>query len=147
MKNKFLKFSILVIFVLIGIQGIPFDLTNPPEQTVLSWDSPHTQALFTRACADCHSHQTQWPWYSHIAPISWFTKNHVDEGRESMNISIPDHAELDEIEHQIHKGEMPLWSYTLLHPEARLSEIEKKELIEGLNKTLSAQTEPLLPLQ
>lgn len=131
--------------LMIGIQFLPYDLTNPQEKIGLNWDTPRTQELFKRACADCHSHQTVWPWYSHVAPISWFTKNHVVEARESMNISIPDHAEPEEIEHQIRKGEMPLWSYTLLHPEARLTDAEKKELIEGMNKTLETNPSLIAP--
>ena len=62
-----------------------------------------------------------------------------------MNISIPGHAEPEEIEHQIRKGEMPLWSYTLLHPEARLTDAEKKELIEGMNKTLETNPPIIAP--
>ncbi len=137
MKSKLFKFFLFSFSLFIALQFIPVDLTNPPEQTTLQWNNPRTQELFNRSCADCHSHHTQWPWYSHIAPISWFTKDHVIEGRDSMNISIADHAEADEIEHEIKTGEMPLWSYTLLHPKAKLTESEKKELIDGLYKTLS----------
>lgn len=124
----------LVVFVL--IQFIPFSITNPPEKTEILWDSPQTQALFKRACADCHSHQTIWPWYSHIAPVSWFTRQHVRDGREAFNISEETDFDIDEIRYQIRKNKMPLPRYLWMHPEAKLSEDEKEALIQGLQKTL-----------
>ncbi|MES2310056.1 MAG: heme-binding domain-containing protein [Verrucomicrobiota bacterium] len=140
-RSRFIKISIVGLLLMIGIQFIPLDLTNPPEKTSVPWDSPRTETLFRRACADCHSHQTIWPWYSHVAPVSWYTLNHVKEAREAMNVSIPDHAEPDEIAHQIRKEKMPLLNYKLLHPESRLTDEEKKDLIEGMKKTLGSSTE------
>ena len=90
-----------------------------------------------RTCADCHSHETRWPWYAHVAPVSWLVEHDVREGREHFNVSAwdagPGHA--DEAAHELEEGEMPLWFYTPLHPEARLSDGEREELLAGLRAT------------
>lgn len=121
--------------VFAGIQLVPAARTNPPVEVTVDWDSPRTRELFYRACADCHSHETRWPWYSRIAPVSWLVANHVRDGRLDMNISVPDEVDPVEAAHQIRNGEMPPADYQLMHPEARLTEAEKKELISGLRKT------------
>jgi hypothetical protein len=71
------------VILLVGIQVIPYGRshTNPPVTGEPAWDSPKTRELAVRACYDCHSNQTVWPWYSHIAPISWLVQQDVDEGR------------------------------------------------------------------
>jgi len=123
------------LLAFIGIQWIPCPTKNPPVETRVQWDSSRTRDLFHRACADCHSNETVWPWYSRIAPVSWFVSGHVMKAREDFNVSVPGDIEIDEIVHQIRKGDMPLDSYLWMHPAARLTEQEKKELIEGLKKT------------
>ncbi|MCX7782465.1 MAG: heme-binding domain-containing protein, partial [Meiothermus sp.] len=76
--------------VLLAIQLVPYgrDHQNPPVVAEPPWDSPQTRALFVRACADCHSNQTRWPWYSHIAPVSWLVQRDVEEGRSKLNLSL-----------------------------------------------------------
>jgi hypothetical protein len=73
--------ALVVLFVL--IQLIPYgkDHTNPKIISEVKWDSPQTKETFMRACGDCHSHETKWPWYSNIAPLSWSIYHHVEEGR------------------------------------------------------------------
>ena len=91
-----------------------------------------------RACGDCHSNETKWPWYSNIAPLSWSIYNHVMEGREHFNVSmwgIQKKNEGEDAAEEVEEGKMPLKSYLLAHPEARLSDAEKKELIAGLKRT------------
>lgn len=121
--------------VFAGIQFVPCARTNPPVEVAVDWDSPRTRELFYRACGDCHSHETLWPWYSRIAPVSWLVSNHVREGRRDMNISVPDEVDVTEAVDEIREGNMPPADYKLLHPEARLTEAEKKELVSGLKKT------------
>jgi len=135
---KKILLALVVLFVL--IQFIPYgkDHTNPPVIAEPNWDSPRTKELFMRACGDCHSNETKWPWYSNIAPLSWSIYHHVVEGREHFNVSMWGHQKKNEGEdaaEEVEEGEMPLKSYLLAHPEARLSDSEKKELIEGLKKT------------
>ena len=62
--------AVAVVLALL-IQLIPVNHTNPPVVTQVAWDSPQTEALFTRACGDCHSNKTTWPWYSYVAPVSF----------------------------------------------------------------------------
>jgi len=124
----------------IGIQFIPYgkDHTNPDVVATPKWDTPQTQELFMRACGDCHSNETKWPFYSNIAPISWFIYNHVQEGREHFNVSmwgIQKKNEGEDAAEELEEGEMPLATYLLAHPEARLSENERAALIRGLKNT------------
>lgn len=121
--------------VFVAIQFVPCPLQNPPVEVSVDWDSPRTRELFYRSCADCHSNETVWPWYSRIAPVSWFTRGHVVDGRLDLNISERGEIEVDDLVRQIRKGKMPLASYTWLHPDARLTAEEQDELIRGLEKT------------
>lgn len=104
---------------------------NPPAEVLSS---------LKKACYDCHSNETKWPWYSQIAPVSWWTANHVVEGREHLNFSTfaqlspGDRAEaLEEAGEAIQEGEMPMSSYLWMHPEAKLSGEEKQALLAWLS--------------
>lgn len=124
------------------IQLVPYGRThtNPPVQTTPSWDTPQTKALFARACADCHSNETKWPWYSNVAPLSWFLQQHVNEGRSTFNASIPGFGEeAGEAAEAVENGGMPLSTYLPLHPEARLTEAEQRQLIVGLTATFGSE--------
>jgi len=123
------------VVVFAAIQFVPVARTNPPVELEVAWDSPRTRDLFYRACADCHSHETRWPDYSKVAPVSWLVSNHVRDGRRDMNISMPDEVDVTEAVAQIRENRMPPTDYQLMHPEARLDEKEKAELISGLKKT------------
>lgn len=129
----------LVLGLLIIIQFVPYgrNHTNPPVRQEPVWDSPQTAALARRACFDCHSNQTVWPWYSNIAPVSWLVLRDVDEGRSKLNFSEWDLPQKDaeEAAEQVQKGEMPPWFYLPAHPQARLSTQEKQALIRGLQAT------------
>lgn len=130
----------------IAIQFIPYgkDHTNPPVMSEPQWDSGRTKELFTRACADCHSHETKYPWYSNIAPVSWLVSHDIEEGREHFNVSmwgIQKKNEGKDAAKEVRGGDMPMWFYTIPHPEAKLSDNEKQELISGLEKTFGSETE------
>ena len=129
-----------LVVVIVALQLIPYgrNHANPPVQTEPQWDSPRTRELFVRACADCHSNETVWPWYSNLAPVSWLVQHDVDEGREKFNIS-DGRGEADESAEKVSNGEMPLPIYTLMHPEAKLSASEKQELIQGLQATFGGE--------
>jgi mono/diheme cytochrome c family protein len=136
MKLKILL-SLAVFAVL--IQFVPYgQSTNPPVLAEPAWDSPDTRQLFFRACADCHSNETKWPWYSRIAPIAWLVRYDVDEGREHLNVSAwgkQRKNEGSEAAKAVREGEMPPWQYLLPHPEARLSDTEQAALVRGLVAT------------
>ena len=91
-RHTRLRRSLLVVagvlaVLFIGIQLIPINRTNPPVTTQIMWDSPQTEALARRACMDCHSNETTWPWYSYVAPVSWLVYLDTQRGRDEMNLS------------------------------------------------------------
>ena len=125
---------------LLAAQLVPYghDHTNPSVTAEPSWDSPHTRLLAKRACFDCHSNETRWPWYSHLAPSSWLLQNHVDEGRSALNFSefgkrFEDAHEAGET---VRDRSMPPRSYLLFHPDARLSVAEREQLARGLDLSI-----------
>ena len=137
-----MKFKILSILIVagVGIQFIPYgkDHINPPVVSEPQWDSPKTRQLFFRACSNCHSNTTTWPWYSSVAPVSWLIQHDVDEGREHFNVSMWGEQKKNEghdAAEELEAGEMPPWVYVMGHPEAKFSESERGELIQGLAVT------------
>lgn len=128
--------------ILIGIQFVPFGrpTPNPPTLREPRWDAPRTRELAVRACYDCHSNETRYPWYSHVAPVSWLVNKDIEGARGQVNFSEWDRVQrgAGEAIQVIEKGEMPLPIYVPLHPEARLSSDERQALIDGLRATLEA---------
>lgn len=130
----------IILIVLVGgfllIQLVPYgrNHSDPPVVAEPQWDSPQTRELAQRACFDCHSNETMWPWYSNIAPVSWLVQRDVEEGREHLNFSEwgRGHEEADEMAEVIYEGSMPPSYFLITHPEARLSEAEKQTLAGGL---------------
>ena len=113
--------------------------TNPPVilDFIAAARPPATVATTIRAaCYDCHSSETKWPWYSHIAPVSWLIVADTDEGREHLDFSDwPDEParaakKLDRINEVLDYREMPPKKYTLIHADARLTEIQRKEIMD-----------------
>ena len=142
--SKIKTIAISVVLLGVVIQLVPYgeDHTNPQVVQEPQWDTPKTRALFMRACADCHSNETKWPWYSNIAPVSWLVQHDVDEGREHFNVSNWLHQKKnkgDEAAEEVREGDMPPLVYLPAHPEARLSKIEKKELVTGLINTFGEE--------
>jgi hypothetical protein len=136
MRNRILL-GLIAIGVL--IQLIPFghQHTNPTVIQEPAWDSPQTRDLARRACFDCHSNQTVWPWYSNVAPVSWLNQRDVDGGRRHLNFSQWNRPQkhAGHVIQEIKTGDMPLWFYLPMHAAARLSETEKAALIAGFQKT------------
>jgi hypothetical protein len=128
------RVALIAAGVLVAIQLIPLPRTNPPVESALP--APReVQAILDRACMDCHSHATTWPWYAYVAPISWLVVYDTHEAREHLNLSKWDsyspqrqrkkiRAMWDEVE----DGEMPLPPYLLMHPEAKLDDADKATL-------------------
>ncbi|HSJ85045.1 MAG TPA: heme-binding domain-containing protein [Acidimicrobiia bacterium] len=130
------------VFVL-AIQFIPYGRAhaNPPVQAEPVWSSSETRELTVRACFDCHSNETEWPWYSNIAPVSWLVQRDVDQGRAKANwsewASDPDDESSESAETVI-DGSMPPGLFTILHPEARLTDAEVDALVAGLESTFGS---------
>ncbi|MGH9494157.1 MAG: heme-binding domain-containing protein [Candidatus Sulfotelmatobacter sp.] len=131
---------IATAIVLIAIQFFPVDRTNPPVDPAKSFYATENvpqklQNVFRRSCSDCHSNQTNWPWYTHVAPVSWLVAHDVHEGRRKLNFSqwgdYPakkrDHK-TEEICNNILDSEMPDSKYTLIHRNARLTEDEREAI-------------------
>jgi hypothetical protein len=140
MKRPILIGFVGLIGVFLLIQLIPYGRqhTNPPVVKEPNWDSPETRDLAVRACFDCHSNEVVWPWYSHVAPISWLVQRDVEEGREHLNLSDWEYNKKSaEIVGTIKEGEMPLPIYLITHPEARLTAAEKAALITGFTETIA----------
>lgn len=141
MSRTWRRFLTVSAVVLVGIQFVPVARSNPPvEETVPAPAEVH--AILRRACMDCHSHETVWPWYARIAPVSWLLARDVREAREHVNFSqwnrlTPnerrEHAE--DIWEEVARGSMPLGIYVLMHSEAHLTDDDKKQ-IEVWTKTL-----------
>lgn len=130
----------LPIVLFLAIQLIPVWLlqNNPPVIAEPAWDSPETRALAQRACFDCHSNETAWPWYSRVAPVSWLITFDTIRGRRNLNFSEwgGEREGVEDIAELINNGEMPPANYLPLHPEASLTEAEKQQLIAGLQASL-----------
>lgn len=136
--RRYLLLGLLGLFVL--IQFIRPDKSVPSveaSQDICAMLAPPAEVatMLKAACYDCHSYQTRYPWYSQIAPVSWWLANHISEGREHVNfntfgaMSPGDRLELlAECSEIVLDGEMPLRSYTWAHPEARLSPEQRRLL-------------------
>ena len=137
-KNLIRLVGVLVgLFVLLQLLNFlpPFSKSNPPVTNTVSWDSARTEQLMRDTCMDCHSNETVWPWYSYVAPVSLLVAHDVNDGREQLNISTGHRINVREMVEVIEKGEMPPAVYLPTHPEARLSDSEKQELIAGIRAT------------
>jgi mono/diheme cytochrome c family protein len=128
----------LAVFAL--IQLIPFgrEHVNPATVSEPQWSSPEARALVKQNCFQCHSNETNWTWYSNIAPASWLIQWDVNEGRQKFNFSDwnKNPGELDEMVQVIQEGEMPPVQYTIFHPSAVLNAQQKEALIQALKSSI-----------
>ena len=113
------------------IQCIPVARNNPPVELDIP-ASPEVKTVLRRACYDCHSHETIWPWYSHIAPMAWLVERDVRNGRQKLNFSTWNRystkqqvKKLRESWREVAQQQMPPWLYTTPHPQARLSAADR----------------------
>ena len=132
------------IAALVIAQLIPVSRDNPPVESEVPV-TPEARAVLVRACFDCHSNQTVWPWYSRVAPASWLLAKDVREGRDDLNFSAWSryspkkqrkllHKSLEEVK----EAEMPLWIYLVGHPEARLSQADREILRHWVDDRIAA---------
>ncbi len=148
----------IALVVLAAIQIIPVSRANPPVIREPVWDSAETRDLAVRACYDCHSNETVWPWYARIAPASWIAWYDVTEGREALNFSdwdrhldddyvdpanpFPPPTLSERIAREIRDGTMPPGTYRLMNPKGRLTDAEREALIAGLQATIRQNQAP-----
>jgi hypothetical protein len=138
MKKKLCLALILLVVVLLAIQLVPVERSNPPVSADVA-APPAVAEVLKRSCYDCHSNETRWPWYSAVAPASFLVANHVSEGRAHVNFSQWSDYEperrrqlLQECWEEIDEGEMPEGMYLLMHGEAALTEGDKQLLHEWI---------------
>ncbi len=136
MKTTWLgRGALAVVGVLVLIQLVPYGRqhSNPPVTAEPTWP-PGVHTVAVRACFDCHSNETKWPWYSNVAPVSWLIFRDTMEGRLRLNFSEWDKPQrgADEAAKEVREGEMPLAIYLPLHHDAKLSPAERTALIAGL---------------
>jgi hypothetical protein len=146
-SRRWLKRAAIVLGCLVGLFGliqiVPYGRThsNPPVLAEPTWDSPRTRELAVRACFDCHSNETKWPWYADLAPFSWVVQQDVEGARDTLNFSEWTRTQdlAPESGPSVIRGDMPPYKYRQAHPEANLNQQDAIELARGLNKTLGAR--------
>ena len=148
------KILLIIIVIIIGIQFIRPAKNQSAD--VLTSDISHVypvpqnvSVILKKACNDCHSNNTVYPWYAEVQPVAWWLNHHIQEGKNELNFNefaayaIPrQYHKLEEVIEQVKEGEMPIWSYTLIHTDAKLTDEEKQTLIhwaEGIRSTMKAK--------
>jgi cytochrome c551/c552 len=132
------RIGLALIVLLVVAQVIRPAMTNPTTVPTNELQAPQpVSSILQRSCSDCHSNHTVWPWYAKVAPVSWLLADDVKDGRKELNFSEWNGftarrkaRKLQELCEQIEKGEMPLELYVPLHPDAKLSEADKKTLCD-----------------
>ena len=136
MTSVIQRVALAAVLVLVVAQVIPVDRTNPPVTgDLVGAPAPVADAL-RRACYDCHSRETVWPWYSRVAPVSWLVAHDVAEGRETLDFSTWQSLAprkkaklLEKSVEEVEEGGMPPWYYAFMHPRARLDQAERTALV------------------
>jgi mono/diheme cytochrome c family protein len=128
---------LIALFVVVQFIPLAGTKTNPPVVAEPKWDNSQTKVLAQRACYDCHSNETKWPWYSNVAPVSWLVIHDTNEGRSVLNFSEWGirGQEADGVAETVQEGSMPPRGYLPTHPAARLNAQEKVQLVSGLQAT------------
>jgi hypothetical protein len=142
---------LLILFVLAQIYRSPKNLSGDTTNDISkTYPVPaDVSAILTKACYDCHSNKTRYPWYAEIQPVSWWLADHIKDGKREINFNefssyriAKQYKKLDECIEQVKKGEMPLSSYTLIHTDAKLTDAEKATFLnwcESIRDTLRAR--------
>lgn len=143
-SKKLKWFFAVAVLMLVAVQFANPPLQNPPvrpghDLMATNPPPPEVAALLRQACYDCHSNETRWPWYAHVAPVSWWIVKHMKEGRDKLNFSEWPHEDgyvagdqLGRIGDQVQTHKMPLPSYTWwgMHPEARLTDEQRGRILK-----------------
>ena len=137
--------GLILLIALVGIQFMPTtrnqrDMVPKTDFMVVNNVPTEVERIITTSCYDCHSNNTEYPWYNRVQPVAWFLEGHIKEGKEELNFNEWDtyssrrkNSKLKSIISQIEDDEMPLSSYTIIHREAKLSKEEKKIVFEWVS--------------
>ena len=150
--KRFIKIAVLVLaIVFVVLQFFQIDKTNPEIVQAETLEAiisipPDVKIILEKACNDCHTNNTRYPWYSYFQPSGWFLKDHVEHGKQHFNMSKfatydarKQAKKLEEICEQVESGEMPLPSYLYIHREAVLTDTEKKALCDWTKSVVISQ--------
>ena len=144
MKNP-KRYGLILLLVFVGIQWVPTSKNQQADQLKTDFMSYYmvpkaVEHNLRVSCYDCHSNNTNYPWYSHIQPVAYFLENHIKKGKKELNFNTfgsysirRQKSKLEAIANQLSDGEMPLTSYTLIHRNAILSTKEKDEVLLWIN--------------
>jgi hypothetical protein len=154
MRKKLKWIGIVLVALFLAAQLYQPDRSNPPvDESKTIYASlnvpPEVKSILERSCADCHSHNTRWPWYSYIAPTSWLTASDVKSGRANMNLSLwgtykktRQVTKLNQISDQLADDKMPLRPYRLMHPNSVLTKQEVDLISRWADKEANRLSEP-----
>ena len=142
----FKKILIVIAIIVIGIQFIPVDRSNPPvTEEIIAPEK--VSIILETSCYDCHSNETNWPWYAYVAPVSFFVAGDVNAARKHLNFSEWDKynekrrsKKLDGVMELVEKGVMPLSSYTFLHSDAKMNPEKIKVIKDWVISTSKGDT-------
>jgi Haem-binding domain len=144
LKKLALAAALVVSCFLFAAQFVTAKRTNPSSLGAFA-APPGIAVTLKRACYDCHSNETRWPWYSRLAPLSWLIVRDVTLGRKEVNFSewgsyylLTQRRKLEWIGRALHEEKMPPWSYRLMHPSARLSQADRAALERWIDSALAA---------
>ena len=154
MKRKIIKYLpwVLVAFFIIA-QFFRIDKTNPESDPAgdfitINNPPPKLASLIKDACYDCHSNHTVYPWYTNVAPFSWWIKGHINHAREHLNFSEWTAYSAKKADHKLEEcvewtgdGRMPLKSYVWLHSEAKMTDAQRKELADWFESKRTGESE------
>ena len=131
--------ALLIVLAIIQFFRPEKNVSAQPSDQHISKVQPvpaDVEAILKKACNDCHSNNTVYPWYNNIQPVAWWLNDHVQDGKKHLNFDVYSSYNLrrqfhkmEEIEEQVKEGEMPMASYTWIHQDAKLTEAEKNTLI------------------
>lgn len=145
-RNGIKTAAFVFVAVLFLSQAIRIDRSNPPVRSDLI-AGPYVKSILRRACYNCHSNETDWPWYSGIAPASWLVGNDVKEGRRRLNFSewgAYDNAaqsnKLRRIAEEVQDGEMPPGYYSLVHRDSRLNSTDRDTILFWTVEAIKPET-------
>ena len=130
------RIGLALLVALVAIQFVPVERTNPAVEADVP-TAPELKSVLRRACYDCHSNETRWPWYGYVAPVSWWLAKDVREGRREVNFSVWNQftgsrraRKFKEIVEQVEGNKMPQWYYVLVHRDAKLSAGDKEMILK-----------------
>ena len=132
-----MRATVVGIAVFVVLQLLPFGrIERRPTTAAAPWPSEESRRIAVAACYDCHSNEPTLEWFDRVAPGSWIVAGHVRDGRHELNFSEWDRdaGEADDAADSIEDGEMPLAEYSWLHPEARLTDEERRTLVDALRQ-------------